>query len=883
MLMGRWREWRERLRSVFMRRELDREFEDKVSSHIQMAVEENLKRGMNAVEARREALIRFGGIEPAKELHRTARGLPGLDSFVRDLRYSFRTLRKDLAFTVVAVLILGLGIGANTAVFSVVNTILLRPLPFPHAGKLVWIAPPPTKCGFSCETYSADAFEEFRNQNRSFQGVAGYFAFSTEDNYRLTGRGEPMPATGIYVTRSFFQVLGVQPSLGRLFTADEARKGSHPVALLANAYWKRQFAADPGIAGKAIDLNGQSVTVVGVLPPSFDFGAVFSPGEKVDLFTPYILDDWRDDGNDLTMVGRLRPGVTLPQAQAEARILAPQLYFNTKYPNSKGNYRADLTPLKAYVTGRLRGPLMMLWCAVGAILLIVCVNLSNLLLARAATRSKEFALRSALGAGRLTLLRQLLTESLMLSAAGAMLGLGLADAITSFLAHQGSIALPLLRDVHVDGAALAWTLLVAVFAAVVFGVVPGLRVSSGNLHESLKDSGAGMSEGRRHERVRAALVISEMALACVLLVGAGLLLRSFLRVLSVNLGFQPARAAAIKVEYDDNDNAAKRTVTFRRVINHIEAIPGVEAAGIVDFLPLGHNRSWGPLRLKGKLYRPGEAPSPLVYVITPGFFRAMGMRLVAGRDFSWNDNPTGQKVIIINQSAARSLWPNGNAVGQMVIAGGGDRMVIGVVADVRETSVEAATSWQAYYPVTQAGPDDAELVVRTRLAPDTLAASVLRTLRELNPNQPATLFQPIQQIVDHAVSPRKFFVLLVSAFAALGLLLASLGIYGVISYSVTRRTQEIGIRMALGATAGKVERDVIARTLRLALIGVAVGTALSLAVARLISSLLFGITPDDPVTFAGTLFVLVSVALVAGYLPARRASRIDPMSALRAN
>ena len=878
------REWSERVRSFFRKRALDRDLENELSSHIEMAVEENLRQGMNREEARRQARVRLGGLEASKELHRAARGLPGLDSVLQDLRYTFRTLSRERGFTVIAALILALGIGANVAVFSVVNTILLRPLPLANPQQLVWIAPQiGAKCGFSCETYSADAFEEFQAQNRSFQDVTGYFAFSTEDNYRLTGRGEPVPATGIYVTRSFFQVLGVEPSLGHLFTTNETRKGSHPVALLANAYWKRQFAADPGIVGKAIDLNGQPVTVVGVLPPGFDFGAVFSPGEKVDLYTPMILDDARDWGNILTMIGRLKPGVSLPQAQSDVNLVMPQLYFNTKYPNSKGFYKATLTPLKTYVTGRLRGPLIMLWFAVGAILLIVCVNLSNLLLAGAATRSKEFALRSALGAGRMRLVRQLLTESLVLSGAGAILGLGLAFAITSLLAHQGSIALPLLSDVRVDGAALAWTVLIAVSGAVLFGLVPGLKISGVNLQEALKDAGPGMSEGKKHERVRAALVISEVALACVLLVGAGLLLRSFLRVLDVNLGFQPAHAAAIKVDYDDGGSPAKRSVIFRQILNHIEAIPGVEAAGVVDFLPLGQNRNWGPLKVKGKVYLQGEAPSPLVYVVTPGFFRAMGMRLVAGRDFSWEDSPTGQKVIIINEAAAHALWPNGNAVGQMVMGNGQGLLVIGVVADVRETSVEGAPGWQAYYPATQDGPAGAELVVRTKLPPATLATSVMRTLRQLNPNQPASEFQPIEQIVDHAVSPRRFFALLVTSFAAFGLVLASLGIYGVISYSVTRRTQEIGIRMALGASAARVQVDVIAKTLRLTLAGIGLGIAASLAVTRLIASLLFGITPADPLTFAATLIILSFVALVAGYLPARRASRIDPMSALRAN
>ena len=877
------REGLERFRSFFKKRELDSDFENEVSSHLEMAVEENLKRGMSAEEARRQALVSFGGVEQAKELHRDARGLPFLDSLRQDLRHTLRSLKRDRGFALVAVLILGVGIGANTAVFSVVNTILLRPLPFQDAQQLVWIAPPPTNCGFSCETYSADAFEEFQAQNQSFQDVAGYFAFSTEDNFRLSGRGEPVPATGILVSGNFFQVLGVQPSLGRLFAPDDARKGSQPVALLANAYWKRQFDADPAIVGKAIDLNGQPVTVVGVLPPSFDFGAVFSPGEKVDLFAPMILDDAREWGNILTMIGRLKAGVGLAQAQADVNLVMPQLYFNAKRLNSKGFYRATLTPLKTYVTGRLRGPLMMLWCAVGAILLIVCVNLSNLLLARAATRSKEFALRSALGAGRLRLLRQLLTESLVLSTTGAVLGLGLAAAITSFLAHQGAIALPLLGDVRVDGTALAWTVLVTVAVAVLFGVVPGLKVSAGNLHDSLKDAGPGMSEGRKHERVRAALVISEVALACVLTVGAGLLLRSFLRVLDVDLGFQPARSAAIKVDYDGRAKPEKRNATFREILSHVEAIPGVETAGMVDFLPLGRNRAWGDVRVKGKVYRPGEAPNPLVYVVTPGFFRAMGIRLLAGRDFSWDDGPNSRKVIILNEATAQALWPDGNAVGRAAVASGRDATVIGVVSDVRETSVEGSAGWQVYYPVTQEQPSGAELVVRTKLPPQTLAPAVLRTLRELNPNQPAAAFEPIQQIVDHAVSPRRFFMLLVTSFGLFGLILASLGIYGVISYSVTRRRQEIGIRMALGASPSNVLLMVIRATLRLALAGICLGVLVALAVARLIASLLYGIAPADPVTFAATLIILGCVALAAGFLPARRAAKVQPMSALRAN
>ena len=804
------------------------------------------------------------------------------DSFRQDLRYTIRTLRRDRVFTTVAVLILALGIGANVAVFSVVNTILLRPLPFPNPEKLVWIAPSPTKCGFSCETYSADAYEELRAQNHSLTDLAGYFAFSSSDNYRLTGRGEPIPATGIIVTGNFFHVLGLQPALGRLFVEDETRKNAHPVVLLANAFWKRHFHSDPKIVGTDIDLDGHPSTVVGVLPDSFDFGAVFAPGTKVDLFAPAILDDMRMWGNILTLVGRLKPGVSFAQAQADLRTVAPQLYFNTRYPQSKGRYQLIPTLLKEHVSGKLRRSLIMLWSAVGVILLIVCVNLSNLLLARAVSRSKEMAVRSALGAGRMRLVAQLLTESLVLSVAGAILGLVLALSITAFLAHQGSIALPLLGSVRIDGAALAWTVLIAISVAVVFGIVPGLKTAHDNLLESLKDGGQRTSDSHTHERTRAALVISEIALACVLLVSAGLLLRSFVRVLDIDLGFEPARAAAIKVDYNENATGEQRSVIFQQIQRRVEAIPGIEAAGFVDYLPLGQNRSWGSPQAKGKTYRPGELPGALVYIVTPGYLRAMGMR-VHGRDFSWEDTSKTQRVIIINQTVARALWPGEDPLGQIAAINGYDHVVVGVIDDVHTSNVEGAAGWQVYFPFTQEGPNGAKLVVRTKLPPATMATAVLSALRELNPNQPAAEFEPIQHIVDRAVSPRRFFMLLVLSFAALGLTLAALGVYGVISYSVNRRTLEIGIRMALGATHTRVQLDVIRRTLWLAVIGIGMGTIASIAVARGIASLLFGTQPTDPLTFAGMVLLLSAIALLAGYLPARRASRIQPMSALRSN
>jgi len=878
------REGLQRVRSFFRRDAMDRELDEEMASHIEMAVEENLKKGMSEEEARRQALIRFGGEQQARETHREARGLPWLDILMQDLRFGLRTLRRDTAFTIVAVVILALGIGANIAVFSVVNRILLRPLPFRDPERLVRIVEKEAGTNESGRTYTADATQDFQEQNRSFQSVSGYFAFTGPDNFKLVGSGQPVPVTGILVAEGFFETLGVQPLIGRLFGHEEFVQHVQPAVLLSYWFWKRQFGGDPSVVGRAVNLSNASVIVAGVLPGTFDFGSVFSPGAKVDLFAPYIMDDFREDGNDLALVGRLKPGVSLAAAQREADDIFPRLLFEHKHPEFKPGYTGQLTGLKEYVSGKLRRSLIVLWCAVGLILLIVCVNLSNLLLARAAARSKEFAMRRALGAGRGRLVRQLLTESLILAFAGAALGLGLAYVVLSYLAHQGSLALPLLSTVRLDGTVLEWTLLMATGAAILFGLAPGLHMSSGGVQEALKDSGHGVSQGRRHDRMRSTLVITEIALACVLLVGAGLLLRSFLRVLDVDLGFEPSGAAAISVDYDSGGSAAKQAAIWQEVVERVSALPGVEVAGISDNLPMSRNRGWG-IAAKGEEQRPNSPfTGVFVYIVSPGYLKAMGMRLTKGRDISWDDLFNNRSVVIINESVARVLWPASDPVGRTALIGGTEAQVVGVIADVRESGAENNAGAQAYLPATkQFGPEGANLVLRSKLPPTALATSVMSTLREIDPAQPATEFKPIRVLVDRATSPRRFFVLLVGTFACLGLLLASLGIYGVISYSVTQQTKEIGVRMAVGATETRVQLDVIWKTLRLALIGIAVGIIASLAVARLIASLLFRTAPTDPLTFVGIAVLLGAVAILAGYLPARRASTIDPMVALRTN
>ncbi len=883
--MGAIREAVNRSLSFFQKQQRDSDLDAELQSHLDLAVEENISHGMSPAEARRRALIRFGGVQQAKEHQREARGLPWLDVLLQDLRYTTRTLRRDSGFATISILILALGIGANIVVFSVVDTILLRPLPFPEANRLVRIAPKVSKCGASCATYSTDAVQEFQRKNKSFSDFTGYDAFTAPGNWKLTGGGVPVPVSEIDVMDNFFHTLGVQPLMGRLtFTAEESRPNGPPVVILSYPFWKRQLNADPNIIGKAISFGNTPTTVVGVLPDTFDFGAIYAPGTKMDVFTPYLYDQVREYGNMISLTGRLNPGVTLAQAQAEADLLFPTLDGSVKR-GYKGHYTAHLWDLKEFVSGSLRRSLIVLWGAVGLILLIVCVNLSNLLLARAAARSKEFAMRSALGAARSRIVRQLLTESLVLSAAGAILGLCFAFAAVFYLAHQGSIALPLLSSIRIDKTALAWTLFIAVTAGLLFGIVPGLRISSGNLQDALKDSAASTTGGRGTARLRTTLVISQIALACVLLIGAGLLLRSFLRVLDVDLGFEPSRASAILLDNSRRVDTAAKTAAFdREVLHRVEQIPGVQTAAITDSLPMSRNRSWG-ISAKGKHYEPDELPGTFVYVVSPGYLNAIGMRLIKGRDMTWEDNDPKQAVVIINETVARYLWPNEDPIDRIAVVGGADARVIGVIADVRETSAEAKSGWQMYISAAapQFGAEDSQLVIRSSLPAETLQPTVLAALRQINPGQPAADLKPIQLLVDRASSPRRFFVYLVGIFAALGLFLAALGIYGVISYSVTQRTQEIGIRMALGATLARIRLDVIRTTLQLALIGIAIGTVASFGASRLIASLLFGTTPTDPLTFLGMVVVLGAIALLAGYIPARRASRINPMVALRNN
>lgn len=879
-MSGGWRSAFLRLAAILRKRPLDGDFDEELAAHVALLTDENIARGMTPEEARRHALIELGGVEQTKELHRETRSLPFLESLGRDLRYALRTLRRDVGFATFTILIVGLGVGASCTIFSVVNTLLIHPLPFREPTSLAWVANHDDATGdMSAKTTQVDHFLDMRAQSQSFSDMAAYMAFYGVGDAKLIGDGEPERLTSVPVSQNFFSLLGVEPRIGRQFSAEECKFNAPGTVMLTDGIWRRKFGADPNIVGRAISFDGGPKTVVGVLPASFDFATIFTPGSRVDIFEPFPLtpetNHW---GNTLSIVGRLRHGATVQSAQAEATLLAK---LDKQAHKERNDFEPKVSSLSEHVSGRLRPALFVLATAVGVVMLIVCANLSNLLLARGATRQKEIAVRAALGAGKWRLIQQMLTESILLACCGSLVGLALAVLGTRVLTHLTSVSIPLLADVRIDSSALAFTVFTTLVTGLIFGLLPALQVRDVKLHDTLKDANRGSSQGRGHAWIRNALVISEIGLACVLVVGAGLLIRSFLRVLDVDMGFHPEHAAAVRVDPNASyKTQEQKNAYFSEALRRVLEVRGVEGAGLSDALPLGHNRSWG-VAAKGVQYTPETYPEGFPRIISEGYFQAMGVPLKKGRDFSARDDKGSLPVTILNATCSRNLWPGQDPIGK-VVSIDGDRTVVGIVGDVHHMALEEDSGNEFYIPIRQTQDyGSVDLVMRTAMPTPELSGKVREALRPIEPELPTQNLRTMQMMVDRAVSPRRFVVILLGGFAVFALVLASLGIYAVISYSVNQRTQEIGIRMALGASAEALQRKILLQTLGLAAMGMVIGVVGSWTMSRALQGMLFGVTPTDSWTFLGMIVLLTAVAALAGYLPARRASRIDPMTALR--
>jgi putative ABC transport system permease protein len=806
-----------------------------------------------------------------------------------DLKLALRQLAKSPGFAFTAIATLALGIGVCTAMFSLVHAVLLKPLPVREPDRLVWIENVGTG-GLSARTSRADTLLGWREHSRSFESLAAWFAFSDYSRLKLTGSGDPESLRGVGISDNFLPTLGVTLLHGRNFTAPESAFNGPGAVILSHSFWQRRFGGDPAIVGQTLTLNNKPNTIVGVLPASFDFDAIFTPGSEADVLYPFALaPETARYGNTVFGIGRLRPDVTVQQAQAELTVISERL---NKVITNGGRFGAVVEPLDAALRGRFRKAFLVLTGAVLCVLAIACVNLSNLLLARLNVRRQEFAVRIALGASRGHLIRQALTESLLLAFAGAVFGVPLALWGTDLLARLQTFGVPLLQNAAVNPAALGVTIGVTTLAGIACGLLPAIYLSRGQRSQTLQNATHQRSAGRSAGLARNSLIVAEVALACMLLVGAGLLFRSFNALLQVNLGFQPQQAIAWRIDPQRNFKSGDEVAQYLgELTRRIAALPGVEAVGLSDTLPLGRNRTWGAGAV-GVEYKDGEYPLAFPRMIDPHYLGAMRIPLIAGRNFEEGFSPKTGKAVIINESLARRLWPGQDPLGRKIRVNG-ESTVIGVVADVRHSSLEESGSNEMYLDCRQSGDWSAmEMVVRlatpkpgeggnTR-ATESLVPEVQAALTAFDPGLPSGEYRELEHLIDNAVGPRRLITRLLGFFSGLALLLAAIGLYGVMAFGVTQRRQEIGIRLAIGAQRGDILGMILRGGLKLVAIGVGLGLAGSLALTRVLQSQLFGISAHDPVTFAGIATLLTAVAAAACLLPALRATKVDPMIALRA-
>lgn len=813
-----------------------------------------------------------------------------MDTFLHDIRYGLRTMRKSPGFTAVAVIALALGIGANTAIFSVVNALLLKPLPYKDAERLVLIWHTYPKLNLDQASVSAPSYIEYRDMTNSFEEVAT----ATEWKVNLTGIGEPERLQGARVSYNLFTTLGVQPIAGRSFLAEEDQPGKNRVVVLSYGLWQRRFGGNPGLVGQTITLDGSSYDVVGIMPKGFVFMI------EVDLFTPaaFTSEDLAANNHGfeyLVCVARTKPTVTVAQAGAEMNALADQLRPQFYGPN----WGITVVPLREQLVGNFRAALLILLGAVGCVLLIACANVANLLLARASARHKEIAVRTALGASRSRIVRQLLTESVLLATLGGALGLllayvgirllvlGVPEDITGFIVGW--------KDTSISTPVLGFTLGVSMLTGIVFGLVPALHASKPDLNESLKEGGRGGTEGRQRNMVRSSLVVAEVAIAMVLLIGAGLLIRSFMRLNQVSPGFNPANVVAMQLSLPRSKYAEKpqRASFFEQLVQRVSLLPGVQSAAAGNNLPMsgdGWNASFAVENLQVGPDEPSPHGDP--HMITPDYFRAMGIPLLRGRYFTDADSKDSLPVAIIDQTLAEQYWPDQDPIGKRIAAffdgprGQRNwREVVGVVGHVKQYGLDGKTKVQYYFPQAQSPQDSMYLIVRTSTDQkghqSGMVAAIRGALDSIDKDQPIYKVTTLEQMVANSTSQKRFSMFLLGIFAAVALLLAAVGIYGVMSYAVTQRTHEVGIRMALGAQPRDVLRLVVRQGMVMTVIGVGIGLIGAYAATQVTASLLFGIGTHDPVTFVGISVLLGGVALIASFIPARRATKVDPMIALR--
>jgi predicted permease len=862
-----------KITTLFRKRKLDADMAEEMRAHVERRTQANLAAGMSPDEARYAARRQFGGVEQLKEVAREQRGWRWLEEFSRDFRQGLRSLAKSWSFSAVALLTLALGIGACTAIFSVVNSVLLRPLAYPESERLMVVHE--TKLPQVPEFSVAPAnYIDWRTQATSFEQLAALNGTA----FNLTGNGEPMRVPAERVTPNYLATFRARPLLGRDFTEEDTAPGNN-VVLLTHGFWTRQFGARREIVGGTLPLNGQVYTVIGVLPENF------RPGNRAELYVPraYNADSQNRGGKNLRVVGRLKDGVTVEQARKELTLIAANLA--RQYPDLNTGWSVKITPLLESAVGSASRTLFTLLGAVGFLLLIACANVANLLLARATVRSREIAVRTAVGASRGRIVRQLLTESLVLAACGGALGVAVAywgvDALLAFAPTD----LPRIEEIALDGRALGFTCGLALLTGIAFGLVPAFQASRVDLNQAFKDGGRGGSDGTRRQRLRSALVVAEVATALILLVGAGLLFRSFGRLRNVDPGFSPGHAitAAISLPNSKYGGGPQQAAFVGQAIEQLAAIPGVEAAGAAHVLPFSDNDFNLAFRIDGRPEPPPDTiQGALYYAVTPDYFKAMGIPLRRGRLFTDADVAGRARALLINEALAKRYFPNEDPIGQRITITGASAEIVGIMADVQHYSLDRAPQPQVYEPFAQQPFNFITFVVRPAgpmpALPDALRAAVYAVDRD----QPVASVRPLTALLSASIARQRFATILFTAFSGVALLLAAIGIYGVMAYTVTQRTNEIGIRMALGAQQADVLRLVFTQGGRLIALGLVCGLGGALLLTRYISSLLFGVSPTDPLTFAAIGALLAAVAAVACLIPARRATKVDPVVALRA-